>query len=382
MSKDMTPHRYPPIRIRTCLLLIPILLFSCQKPEAPVCDNLMLPVPDHPAEAGPWKAGVRTIELSGLTTEIWYPAADKSEAGLGTHQYDIREHLPDAMRAQVPEPVLQDCDCYRDLPPDTRHGPYPVILMVHGFGGFRTASAALCTHWASRGFIVLSADNPKITLKDLLSGISSAFLADQSGDTLRLIAAIRAADPPLDFLEGMIDVSRIGAAGHSAGGSAIQYLGNVPGVRVVISMASGGIRNGTWLKSSLIMGAENDGVWPYESQLAAYETAYPKDLKRFAGITNAGHLAFTDICAIERDKGGLLTIADTYGLDIDPVLIQLGSDGCETGRLSPEEGWDIIRYATTAVFEETLYCSDNATARLLEIESVYGEKVSDFITGN
>ena len=381
-SKDMMRCKAFRISRRVCLLLVLITFFSCKKPDAPVCDGLMLAVPDNPAAAGPWDAGVRTVVLAGLTTEVWYPAAVGSAAGGEKQQYDIREHIPDAMQAQVTAPVLQDCDCYRDLPPDTAHGPYPVIIMVHGFGGFRTASAALCTHWAGRGFIVLNADNPWITLKDLLTNINTVFFADQAGDTRRLIAAVQRSDPALDFLAGLIDGDRIGAAGHSAGGRAIQNLGRVPGVRVLIPMASGGVADGSWLVSSLVMGAEDDGVWPYDSQLAAYTETFPEDNRYFVGIADAGHLAFTDVCAIERDKGGLLGIADTYGLDFDPNLVRLGSDGCGEDMLSPEAGWDIVRYATTAVFEAVLQCSENATARLLDIENVYPGKIVDVMAGD
>ncbi len=355
-----------------------ILVFSCIKPEAPVCDGDMLSVPENPAAKGPWEVGARTVTIAGLKVEVWYPAEPGSHDNLEKHQYDIREHLPDDLFLKVIDPVIQDCDCYRDLPADTDHGPYPVIIMVHGYGGFRTASAALCTHWASRGFIVFSADNPGITLKDLLGNMFGVFFANQSGDTKKIIRNINWMPDSLDFLKNAIDTSRIGLAGHSAGGAAIRSLGDVPGVRVIIPMASGGVDDGAYLLSSLVMGAENDGVWAYASQLESYTDSSPENFKRFVGIANAGHLAFTDICAIERDKGGLLGIVDYYGLDFNENLVRLGTDGCEEGRLSPEDGWEIINYASTAVFEETLQCSDNSTEIIQLIESVYPEKIKNF----
>ena len=360
------------------VLISTTILFSCSEPDPPVCDGSMLLVPENPALKGPWEVGSRTVKLAGLTTEVWYPAAAESHNGLQKYEYDIREHIPDDQIGKVTDPVIQHCDCYRDLPVDTDHGPYPVIIMVHGMAGFRSASAALCTHWAGRGFIVFSADNPGITLKDMLDNMFGAIIADQSADTKKIIRNVNRPSASLGFLQGRIDAGRIGVAGHSAGGSAIRSLGNEKGVRVVVPMASGGVNDGKYLLSSLTMGAENDAISSYSNQLEAYTSSSPQNHKRLVGIANSGHLAFTDICAIEKDKGGLLGIGEYYGLDFPSILVDLGTDGCQEGMLSPEEGWEIINYASTAVFEETLQCSDISTDSIQLIESMYPGKIADF----
>jgi hypothetical protein len=46
--------------------------------------------------------------------------------------------------------------------------------------------------------------------------------------------------------------------------------------------------------------------------------------------------------------------------------------------LIPEEGWEIINYASTAVFEETLQCSNTSTDSIQLIESMYPGKIADF----
>jgi hypothetical protein len=153
-----------------------------------------------------------------------------------------------------------------------------------------------------------------------------SIIADQSGDTKRIIRNVNSPSASLAFLQDRIDAGRIGVAGHSAGGSAIRSLGNEKGVRVVVPMASGGVNDGTYLLSSLVLGAENDGISPYSNQLEAYTSSSPENHKRFVGIADSGHLAFTDICAIEKDKGGLLGIAEYYGLDFPSMLVDLGTD--------------------------------------------------------
>ena len=121
---------------------------------------------DDPGVRGPWPVGVQTVTIDGLTTEVWYPAKIGSQAGKAYAQYDIREQLPDKDATKIPDAKnpLQNCDCHRDLPLDTEHGKYPVVLFIHGTAAFRTQSLTQMTHWASRGFVVLSADHPKIRL--------------------------------------------------------------------------------------------------------------------------------------------------------------------------------------------------------------------------
>lgn len=72
------------------------------------------------------------------------------------------------------------------------HGTYPLLMFVHGTAGFRTQSLHQIIHWASRGFIVASADYPGIQLYDLLDHLDEPFSkdipkTDMSGDTRLLL---------------------------------------------------------------------------------------------------------------------------------------------------------------------------------------------------
>src|SRR5689334_8073519 len=150
----------------------------------------LLANPDNPSAHGPWAVGARTITIAGLTTEIWYPAQAGSEAGKDKAHYDLREHLAAADRAKIPDAdnPLQPCDCYRDLPIDDAHGPYPLVLFIHGAAGFRNQSVTFMTHWASRGFVVVASDHPGIGLSDVLSGNFGG--ADQAGDARKVLMAL------------------------------------------------------------------------------------------------------------------------------------------------------------------------------------------------
>jgi hypothetical protein len=137
------------------------------------CEGAKLLInPEDPALPGPWPVGARTVTIAERTTEIWYPAEPGSAAGVEPEVYDIRLYLPPEEQGKIPDDAApwQACGCYRDLPLDTDHGPYPVIVFIHGTAGFRTQSLTFMTHWASRGFVVVSSDHTGITLADVLGG--------------------------------------------------------------------------------------------------------------------------------------------------------------------------------------------------------------------
>jgi hypothetical protein len=333
------------------------------------CDGApLLAQPSDPSARGAWPVGAKTVTIGALTAEVWYPATPGSDTGKTNATYDLREHLPSADKKKIPDAdnPLQPCDCVRDLPFDGAHGPYPVVVFVHGTAGFRTQSLTFMTHWASRGFVVVAADHPGITLGDVLGGGAGA-APDQAGDARKLLAALRAPTGDIAFLASHVDASRMALAGHSAGGGAIATLGSEQGVRVIIPMAARGTDTGSDLKSTLVLGAKSDGIALYSRAQDGFAASPVK--RRLVGIANAGHLAFSDLCAIGKEKGGLLQIATDHGVSVNPLIARLSRDGCGADQLAPEAGWKIVDYATSAVLEETLQCSKSSAAALAQIKT-------------
>ena len=338
-------------------------------PSVADCDGTKrLAVPTDTGARGPWPVGAKTATVAGLTTEIWYPATLGSEAGKTKVQYDIRKQLPDGDASKIPDGdnPLQSCDCYAELPFDTDHGPYPLVLFIHGTAAFRTQSATQMTHWASRGFVVVAADHPGIGLKDILSG---TFGGHQTADANALLDALKSPSGDASFLAGRLAEGKIAVAGHSAGGGALAGLG--ARVKVLIPMAAQGASAGPVLVSTLVLGGKDDGVSNYSSQQSGYETSPKK--KRLVGLTNAGHLAFSDLCAIKKDGKGILQIAIDHGISVNPLIARLSEDGCKPGQLAPEKGWAIIDAASSAVLEETLTCSTTASAQLTGLKGKYAD---------
>jgi Chlorophyllase len=339
--------------------------------ESTGCDGAkLLAVPTDLAARGPWAVGARTVEIAGLPTEVLYPAQIGSESGKAKASYDIRDHLPDAEKAKIPdaENPLQACDCFRDLPIDAAHGAYPVVQFIHGTAAFRTQSLTQMVHWASRGFVVVSSDHPKIRLKDLLGNLAGSLGADQKGDARKVLDALMAPSGDIAFLQGHIDLTRIAISGHSAGGGALAGFGSRAGVKVLMPLASGGVQAGSSLVSTLVMGGQDDGLVAYTGVKSGY-TSSPKK-KRLVGIAKAGHLAFSDLCFIGRDKGGILAIAQKYNVTNADLVGRLAQDGCKPGQLAAEEGWTIINHATAGVLEETLACSTTAAAELEKLKTL------------
>lgn len=323
------------------------------------CDGADLPgVPDDPGLPGPWAVGARAVTVAGLPGEVWYPAAPGSAAGVAPHRYDVRPYLPEADRDKIPDEQnpWQACDCYRDLPLDEGHGPYPLLVFVHGTAGYPMQSVEHVVHWASRGFVVLAVEHRGLRLADILTFQIAD--RDVEGDLRALLTAAQAPSDDLAFLDGSLDTTRVGLTGHSFGGAAIKGFGGWPGVRVLLPMTGGGVDPPTGdseLELSVILGALDDGIIPWSRLEDAFQLAPTPRL--LVGLANAGHLAPTSLCALGADRGGLLEIAVANGVTVPSFIAILATDGCAPDQLPPAEGWAAINAVTAAALEHALHCT-------------------------
>ncbi len=341
------------------------------------CDGApLLTNPSDPAADGPWPVGVRTVQVDGLNVEVWYPASVGSEAGAEPRVYDIRTKLPDSEQGKVPDAdnPWQPCNCYPDLPLDDTHGPYPAVLFVHGTAGFASQSLEFMTHWASRGFVVMSADHPGLMLGDLLGSLCGQMAPPQdlSGDLAKMLQALDTAAGDLAFLKDHVDTSRVGMAGHSAGGNAVSGQGDR--AQVLIPMGAGGTSEGAMLQSTLVLGAQEDAVVAYGSQTGGYDSSPAP--KRLVGLANAGHLAFSSLCSLENTSGqDFLEIATAY--DICGAQFAGFLFDCKDSYIPDPTSWEITQFASSSVLEETLHCHPEAGGWLGQIQATYPE-VADF----
>lgn len=344
--------------------------------EVTGCDAARLyDVPSDPSRRGPWPVGARTVTVGRLTAEVWYPAPLGSESGAAPAVYDLRLALPPSQRATIPDAdnPWQTCACHRELPLDTAHGPYPVVVFVHGTAAFRTQSLSLATHWASRGFVVIAADHPGLQLGDMLSFLcpdSPSGARDLVGDVDAMLAALAAPSDALAFLADHLDLSRVAVVGHSAGGAAAAALAGRDGVRVVMPLAAGStVQVSDALDYSLFVTGMADSIAKLDRVYAAYEASPPA--KGLVAIRDAGHLVVSDLCALANDAGeNMLQVAQRHG--ICGTGLAGGLFDCSPDYVSVETGLAITGYATAAVLETSLHCIDRGDA-LSSIEERFPE---------
>lgn len=342
------------LRVPLGCTLITLGVLGCEPPTEPGCDGAVF-VKTVGDDAVSVPAGVRRFDRFGMNVEVWYPAVPGSAEGRTPYQYDLRHYLAPEERIKVSDEQnpWQLCNCYEDLPMDTKRGPYPVVVFIHGTAGYAAQSAQITAYWATQGFVVIAMDHPGIYLTDLLA-LNMA--PRQTEDVRELLAELRAFRGGFADLEGSLDLDRMAIAGHSAGGSALIDLGDEPGVQMLIPMAAGGTLATDAF--SLVMGAVDDQVVAYSEAREGYNETPGEKL--LLGLKNAGHLAFSDLCAMGRERGGLIAILQETGVSLPEaagdLIIRLGTDGCDESQMTPERGWQITNAVSGSHLRARLQC--------------------------
>lgn len=339
---------------------------ACRADREPrTCDGAnLLEVPSDLAARGPSPVGARTVSLAdGVTVEVWYPAPP-SAASAPHARYDLRTVMPPAEAAKIPDAdnAWLPCECARDVPIDDAHGPYPIILFLHGAASFRAQSAFLTTHWASRGFIVIAPDLPGVGLAQVLSGEGTGYPIMFPNQLLDAVVKPTPADP-FAFMRSRMS-TRIGIVGHSLGAMLINSLDARDELGVRIALA-GNLNYAGKHGSLLSVAGATDGIAPPDRDPAQLATAKPP--ARRAIIRGAGHLAFTDLCTVGADRGGSLAIAKAHGVAIPEMIAVLATDGCRSTDAPFEKTKGPIRAITTGVLEETLRCDQRKTRAITQL---------------
>ena len=340
--------------------------------EAMGCDaTKLLAVPDNPGTLGPWPVGAKTAKLKTAggdsTVEVWYPAQPGSEVGKAKATYDLSLTIPPSDRSKIPpdENTPQPCDCYRDLPIDTAHGPYPPVIFVHGLASFRTASLTTMTLWASRGFVVVAMDHLGLWLLDFTAGGcgggGSGALGDMNGDVDDELAALKSKSGDFAFLGDSVDMSRVAIGGHSMGAMQVSAMSTKPNVQVIILLAEllgTPVPMSSSLKYTLVMGGMVDTVTTWAATQGAYSgSPMPKTL---VGITGADHLDVTDICSQTNAMGETsIQVGLKHGVCALGVVDGLAHCG---NMREPLQGPGIVNYVSTAILEKVMHCQDRAAS--------------------
>ena len=164
-------------------------------------------------EGGPTARYDRT-----LTLEVWYPAA------LAAGQKPGSDY-----RAITRDPAITATlhgQAVRDAAPQTTDGPFPLVIISHGYPGNRYLMSHLGENLASKGFIAVSIDHKESTYDDQKSFASTLY--NRAFDDLFVLNEMDRLGKTGSgsFLAGRLVVSRTGIVGYSMGGyGAINVIG-------------------------------------------------------------------------------------------------------------------------------------------------------------
>lgn len=226
---------------------------------------VVVPVPDLPGATGPYAVGTRIFHMTDtdrpeiftddaddvreVMVQIWYPAANA--------EGEPAEYLP-ALAVAGPviaeqfglQPFLfnhvnlVDLDIQRDVPA-AGGAPFPILFFSHGLGGIRMQNTTMVRNLASHGYVVVAVDHTyanaltvfpdgRIILYDPCRVFADCRSDPVEGNRL---VGVWAADITfmLDmltdwnaeaghWLNGRLDLNRVGVFGHSTGGgTAVEF---------------------------------------------------------------------------------------------------------------------------------------------------------------
>lgn len=158
-----------------------------------------------------------------LKVEAWYPArVDGANPPEQAEYHDLMGRFDQNNM----KPFSYPGRACRDAEPDCANGPYPVVIISHGYPGSRFLLSHLAENLSSKGYVVLSIGHTDNTYEDFLpQGSLESALIHRSMDQRFLIDGLDGLNNT-GVLKGMLDVDRVGLVGFSMGGfGALRTLG-------------------------------------------------------------------------------------------------------------------------------------------------------------
>lgn len=278
-----------------------------------------------PFARGPYPVGVRSCDWTDATrartlpVEVWYPADEQFRGqDLDPATWDTFWPAWVAESAAGSDDVAHQAAVREATEARDDTQPRSLVLLVHGWAGFRCESSFLGTHLASHGYVVVSPDVPGSTYADV-----DAFLKSQSPrgvpenlrDHVRAIARDRKRDIPFLISTAVVTLHveglAVGVTGASFGGwSSIAAPGVDDRVTAIVPMCPAGGQGPThddeddfflaeldldWHgdPAALILAADRDSHLPLYGQLELLR-ALPTTRKRMVVLGRADHNHFVD----------------------------------------------------------------------------------------
>jgi dienelactone hydrolase len=327
------------------------------------------------AGPGPYVAGTTTYDLDGRAVLVWYPAEPSSATNAAKRTFEIFDLLPDFAEGFVPDDlnVERQTDAFVEIPP-SGDGPFPLVLLAHGFAAHPSEFEAIVTHLASWGFVVAAPDfhERSLTSQVIGTGVTTSspdaaataqaaqadldLQATIMSQTRELLAAENTT--PRGLLEGTVDAAEVGTIGHGVGAtSAIAAAVTDPDVKTFVVISGGKDPAApdalpTPTVPGMVMTGAADEVAPLADVERFYQSLHAP--KRLVVIADAGHNAFNDLCLVGAEHGGLVGIADETPFRPSVRVRDLLLDGCRATDLPPADAWVPMGHFLVAQFRYEL----------------------------
>ena len=310
------------------------------------------------AVKGKYEVGVRTMDISNeayvnlltntqepraLRLEVWYPALIDNNSVKTTYENETRLAKRFSIRA----------DAHRDFAPLVTEDKYPVVVISHGYTGYRTIMFYLGEHLASHGYIVVGIDHTDSTNADvdMVNGPFNGFpstLINRSRDQQFTLDFMTEQN---NFLSSVIDSENAGLIGYS--------MGSFGAINTI-----GGCYNFSPIAAGMFTGVQDPNIVPMIQKAlnscAAGQYEDPKvDDKWKAAITFAAwggqHQLFTDesLAAIEIPKlfvagnlddisgyDGIRSLFDTMQAEETYLLTMINARHNIAPHPAPAEAWE------------------------------------------
>jgi predicted dienelactone hydrolase len=242
------------IFITTCAISTTALCAATNKPEQlyPPITHEVLP---ELAGKGTYRVGVRTLTVlnpaqfdpasqsnkdRSLTLEVWYPSAQTTNKALTSYTDVTRSGKQFTLYA----------DAMRDVSINNK-AQYPVVVLSHGYTGYRSIMYYLGEHLASHGYIVAAIDHTDSTNADVdfknapFSGFFSTLL-NRSRDQQFVLDYFNEKN---HFAREHVDTQHSGVIGYSMGGfGAVNTVGGCYAFNEKTSAMFTGLKDSKQLK--------------------------------------------------------------------------------------------------------------------------------------
>lgn len=143
-----------------------------------------------------------------LTVELWYPAnAEASSTGT--------QYVTETRNLEIMATLTGSA--HRDAQPLMAEGPFPLVILSHGYPGNRFLMSHLGENLASKGYVVASIDHTDSTYRNQLPIASTLY--NRAPDQRFVLSYLATpSDSAGRFLDGLVDAENTALIGFSMGG--------------------------------------------------------------------------------------------------------------------------------------------------------------------